>query len=143
MNPGGIGMDAEKIRSLRPKLTKFLRRFEDCFSRSDTRGHLPVYVEGQLSDLPRKNCEPIADAVDIPPRTLQQFLSLLDWDHGLMKTKLQQLVANEHASPHSIGIIDDTACPRKVKKRRVYNANGVVRRARKTTAWSPFTWGTL
>jgi SRSO17 transposase len=75
-----------------------------------------VYVEGQLSDLPRKNCEPIADAVDIPPRTLQQFLSLLDWDHGLMKAKLQQLVANEHASPHSIGIIDETACPKKGEK---------------------------
>jgi SRSO17 transposase len=106
-------MDAKQIRSLRPKLKKFLKRFEGCFSRSDTRGHLPVYVEGQLSDLPRKNCEPIADAVGIPPRTLQQFLSLLDWDHGLMKTKLQQLVARDHGGPHSIGIIDETACPKK------------------------------
>lgn len=109
-------MDAKQIRSLRPKLRSFLNQFGDCFSRSDTRGHLPVYVEGQLSDLPRKNCEPIADAVDIPPRTLQQFLSLLDWDHGLMKTKLQQLVARDYGGPHSIGIIDETACPKKGEK---------------------------
>jgi SRSO17 transposase len=109
-------MDAKQIRSLRPKLNSFLKRFQDCFSRSDTRGHLPVYVAGQLSDLPRKNCEPIADAAGIPPRTLQQFLSLLDWDHGLMKTKLQQLVATEHAGPHSIGIIDETACGKKGEK---------------------------
>jgi SRSO17 transposase len=60
-----------------PKLRNYLRRFDDCFQRSDTRRHLSVYVEGQLSDLPRKNCEPIADAQGIPPRTLQQFLSLL------------------------------------------------------------------
>jgi SRSO17 transposase len=109
-------MDAKQIRSLRPKLRRFLKGFADCFSRSDTRGHLPVYVEGQLSDLPRKNCEPIADAVDMPPRTLQQFLSLLDWDQALMKTKLHQLVARDHASPHSIGIIDETACPKKGEK---------------------------
>jgi SRSO17 transposase len=109
-------MDAKQIRSLRPKLGTFLERFDGCFSRSDTCGHLPLYVEGQLSDLPRKNCEPIADAAGIPPRTLQQFLSLLDWDHGLMKTTLQQLVATEHAGPHSIGIIDETGCPKKGEK---------------------------
>lgn len=109
-------MDAKQIRSLRPKLRSLLKQFDDCFSRSETRGHLSVYVEGQLSDLPRKNCEPIADAVNMPPRTLQQFLSLLEWDHGLMKTKLQQLVAAEHAGSHSIGIIDETGCPKKGEK---------------------------
>lgn len=109
-------MDARQIRSLRPKLRTFLGRFDGCFSRSDTRGHLPIYVEGQLSDAPRKNCEPIADAAGIPPRTLQQFLSLLDWDHGLMKARLQQLVATEHGGPHSIGIIDETGCPKKGEK---------------------------
>ena len=109
-------MDAAQIRSLRPLLSSFLKRFKDCFSRSDTRGHLSTYVCGQLSDLPRKNCEPIADAAEMPPRTLQQFLSLLDWDHGLMKTKLQQLVAREHASSHSVGIIDETGCAKKGEK---------------------------
>lgn len=109
-------MDAKQIRSLRPKLKSLLKQFDDCFSRRETRGHLSVYVEGQLSDLPRKNCEPIADAANMPPRTLQQFLSLLEWDHGLMKTKLQQLVASEHSGPHSIGIIDETGCPKKGEK---------------------------
>jgi SRSO17 transposase len=111
-----MSMDAAQIRSLRPLLRSFLKRFKDCFSRSDTRGHLNTYVCGQLSDLPRKNCEPIADAAQMAPRTLQQFLSLLDWDHGLMKTKLQQLVAAEHASPHSVGIIDETGCAKKGEK---------------------------
>lgn len=109
-------MDAKQIRSLRPKLKALLKRFDDCFSRSETRSHLSTYVEGQLSDLPRKSCEPIADAASMPPRTLQQFLSLLDWDHGMLKTKLQQLVASEHSGPHSIGIIDETGCPKKGEK---------------------------
>jgi SRSO17 transposase len=109
-------MDAKQIRSLRRKLKSLLKQFDDCFLRSETRGHLSVYVEGQLSDLPRKNCEPIADAANMPPRTLQQFLSLLDWNHGLMKTKLHHLVATKHAGPHSIGIIDETSCPKKGEK---------------------------
>jgi SRSO17 transposase len=109
-------MDAAQIRSLRPLLKSFLKQFDDCFLRSDTRGHLRTYVCGQLSDLPRKNCEPIADAAEMPPRTLQQFLSLLDWNHGLMRTKLQNLVAREHASLQSVGIIDETGCPKKGEK---------------------------
>jgi SRSO17 transposase len=109
-------MDAEQIRSLRPKLKRLLKEFDDCFSRPETRGHLATYVQGQLSDLPRKNCEPIADAVGMPPRTLQQFLSLLEWDQALMKAKLQRLVARDHASSQSIGIIDETACPKKGEK---------------------------
>ena len=106
-------MDAEQIRSLQPRLQAFLKLFAGCFKRSDTRGHLAVYVEGQMSDLPRKNCEPIADARNMPPRTLQQFLSLLDWDHDLMRVVLQQLVAAEHGDPHSIGLLDETGCPKK------------------------------
>ena len=109
-------MDAKRIRSLGPKLAGFLKRFADCFKRSDTRGHLAVYVRGQLSDLPRKNCEPIADAAGIPPRTLQQFLSLSEWDHDKLRSKLQRIVAKEHSGPTSIGIIDETACPKKGEK---------------------------
>jgi SRSO17 transposase len=116
IGPGGLGMDAKQIRSLRPKLKNLLKQFDDCFSRPETRGHLATYVQGQLSDLPRKNCEPIADAAGMPPRTLQQFLSLLEWDHELMKTKLQQLVVRDHAGPGSVGIIDETACPKKGEK---------------------------
>lgn len=109
-------MDAAQIRSLKPMLQKFLSQFDDCFKQSKTRAHLSRYVEGQLSDLPRKSCEPIADAHGIPPRTLQQFLNLLNWDHGLMKTRIHQLVAREHASTHSVGILDETACPKKGEK---------------------------
>ena len=34
------------------------------------------YVQGQLSDLPRKSVEPMAGLAGVPPRTLQEFLSL-------------------------------------------------------------------
>ena len=72
-------MDAQQIRGLRPMLARFLKRFDDCFARKDTRAHLSVYVNGQLSDLPRKSVEPIALAADVPVRTLQEFLSQHRW----------------------------------------------------------------
>jgi len=102
-------MDAQQIRGLRPMLAGFLKRFDDCVARKDTRAHLSVYVGGQLSDLPRKSVEPIALAADVPVRTLQEFLSQHRWQEDLARDRLQQIVAKEHAHPHSVGIIDETS----------------------------------
>jgi SRSO17 transposase len=102
-------MDAQQIRQLKPKLDRYLKRFADCFVRKDTRGHFPVYVEGQLSDLHRKSVEPIAKEAGVPVRTLQEFLSLLKWDEERMRDRLQAIVAAEHASPRAVGVIDETS----------------------------------
>lgn len=102
-------MDAKQIRRLKPKLSKFLARFDDCFGRKDTRAHLPVYVQGQLSELPDKSVEPIAMKAGVAPRTLQEFLSQLKWDQERMCDRLQEIVRTEHAGPRSIGIIDETS----------------------------------
>jgi SRSO17 transposase len=109
-------MDAEQIRGLKPMLTRFLNRFDDCFARGDTRAHLSVYVEGQLSSLERKSVEPIALAAGVPVRTLQEFLSQHRWQEDLARDRLQQIVAKEHAHPHSVGIIDETSFVKQGKK---------------------------
>lgn len=102
-------MDAKQIRRLKPKLKQFLARFDDCFARKDTRAHLPTYVEGQLSDLPDKSVEPIAVKAGVAPRTLQEFLSQLQWDHDRMRDRLQEIVLSEHGGTNTIGIIDETS----------------------------------
>jgi SRSO17 transposase len=109
-------MDAAQILQLAPKLDDFLKRFDDCFRRKDTRGHLPVFVKGQLSDLPEKSVEPIAVEAGVPPRTLQEFLSLLKWDQDRMRDRVLEMVREEHASPHAVGIIDETSDPKKGDK---------------------------
>ncbi len=48
-------MDATEISCLGTRLTRFLRRFGDCFGRSEPRKHLRTYIRGQLSDLPQKS----------------------------------------------------------------------------------------
>ena len=98
---------------LRPLLRGYLGEFEDCFARGEPAGHLLTYVSGQLSDLRRKSIGPIADAAGIPPRTLQHFLSRHAWDEELVLDTLQQIVGRNHQHPRSIGIIDETAHPKK------------------------------
>jgi SRSO17 transposase len=108
-------MDANELRSLRPELNRFLRRFDDCFDTASV-GHLPVYVSGQLSDLDRKSVEPMAKRAGVPPRTLQEFLSLLAWDHASMRDRLHHIVAAEHGGPNRVGLIDETSFVKKGDK---------------------------
>jgi SRSO17 transposase len=109
-------MDVEELRRLKPELTKYLKRFGHCFGRKDTRAHLPVYITGQLSDLPRKSVEPIAIEAGVAPRTLQEFLSQHRWDEDGALDQLQEIVRAEHGGPHTVGIIDETSFVKKGDK---------------------------
>jgi SRSO17 transposase len=109
-------MTVQQIRALGPRLSEYLDEFSDCFVSFDTRQHLKHYVQGQLSNLPRKSVEPIAHLMDVPPRTLQEFLSLSHWDHDRLRDTVQRIVARDHAEPQSIGIIDESGHPKKGNK---------------------------
>ena len=92
-------MDVVQIRALKPRLDGYLARFEDCFSRRDTREHLAVYVHGQLSDLAQKSVEPMALAAGLPPRTLQEFLARYKWDENALRRRLHRIIVRDHACP--------------------------------------------
>lgn len=109
-------MDAKAIEGLQPRLGKFLGEFDDCFGRREPSEHLRTYVQGQLSNLPRKSIEPIALHFGTPPRTLQQFLSLANWDEDRMRQRMQEEVANRYSDPDAVGIIDETSYPKKGDK---------------------------
>ena len=109
-------MDVKTIMRIKPELTRFLHQFDDCFGRITTRRYLDLYIEGQLSDLPRKSIEPMADAFGEPPRNLQQFLSLFRWDEAAARDRLQQYVARRHTHRHSVGVIDETSFAKKGNK---------------------------
>src|SRR5271165_1514999 len=109
-------MIVQQIRALGSRLATFLGEFADCFGSFETRQHLKHYVEGQISNLPRKSVEPIAHLAGVPPRTLQEFLSLSQWDHDRLRDTVQHIVARDHAEPQAIGIIDESGHPKKGKK---------------------------
>jgi SRSO17 transposase len=113
---GGTSMDIPQIRRLKSGLKTFLRWFDDCFPRKDTRAHLPVSISGQLSDIPEKSVEPIAINAGVPVRTLQEFLSQHRWDDDRPRDRLQHIVRDQHAGPNSVGVIDETSDVKKGDK---------------------------
>jgi SRSO17 transposase len=105
-------MTPAQILSLGPQLADYLGEFDDCFARSEPRGHLASYVRGQLSDLPRKSVQPIADFNGTPRRTLQEFLDWSPWNHVFLRDRVQHIVARDHADVQAIAIIDDSGHPK-------------------------------
>ena len=66
-------------------------------------------MEGQLGPLERKSIEPIADAAGVPPRNLQEFLSLLRWDEDGVRDYIQFIVRAKHQGRENVGVIDETS----------------------------------
>ncbi len=108
-------MNVQEIKGMGRQLKKFLSEFDDCFGRSEPREHLRTYVQGQLSNLPRKSIEPIALSAKVAPRTLQGFLSYLSWDEARLRDRVQWIVARDHADPQALGVIDESGNPKKGK----------------------------
>ena len=94
------------IRSLQPALAALLETFRPYMGRGSNFGHLLGYVLGLLADLKRKSIEPIALAAGTAVRTLQEFLSFLDWDHEAANDHLQRVLMDRHASERAIGVLD-------------------------------------
>lgn len=106
-------MDLIDTAKMRTDLKGLLRRFESCFPDKNTRNYLRIYTTGLVSNLPRKNAEAIALQAKVPVRSVQWFLAKQAWDHDRMRTKIQKIVAKNHAGKHSICIIDETSFVKK------------------------------
>jgi len=109
-------MDIFDICEIKTKLPLFLKRFKSCAADKRARNYFRLYTSGLMSNLSRKNCEAIALQAGVPVRSMQWFLNKQVWDHERMRTKLQKIVAKQHAGKHSIGVIDETSVVKKGDK---------------------------
>src|ERR1700682_1405870 len=90
-----VRMTLKQIASLGKELAKFLALFAGCFRSRPGFALLRVYVQGLLSNVPRKNVEAIALEFGKRPRTLQRFLESIKWDEVRVRDDCQRLVARE------------------------------------------------
>jgi len=109
-------MDIGELRSLRTALKEYADEFKDCFKTVPSRRHLLRYLNGQLGPLERKSVEPMALEAGVPPRTLQEFLSIHRWDEEVVGRRLRELVMRDHADPNAIGVVDETSFAKKGDK---------------------------
>ena len=106
----------EDMKESRRNLTQYLKEFKRCMPAPHNRTHLRTYVEGQISDLPRKSVEPIALAAGVAPRTLQEFLGLHRWDEDAVRRRVQRVVMRDHGDANAIAVIDETSFVKKGNK---------------------------
>lgn len=111
-------MTDQQIQDLGPAFAKYLGLYRDCFGQSRVTRHFDNYCRGLLSDLPRKSVEPIALACGTSVRTLQEFLTVTDWDHHTARERLQCWLGDRidllPADPlGNVGVIDETSCRKK------------------------------
>jgi hypothetical protein len=85
-------MDVQDLKALRKQLEQYVSLYADCIKTAPSRQHLCRYVNGQVSDLERKNVEAIALDAGVPPRSLQEFLGIHRWDDAGVGTRVQHLV---------------------------------------------------
>jgi SRSO17 transposase len=107
-------MTESELRTLGPRLDRYLEPFLFCCGYTQTFDHLQTYVHGLLAELPRKSVEPIALRAGTPVRTLQQFLKDHVWDWARLRDGLQDHLADVLASVPgddlgTVGLIDETS----------------------------------
>jgi SRSO17 transposase len=59
--------------------------------------------------------------MDVPPRTLQEFLSLSQWDQDRLRDTMQKRIVREHGEDQAIGIVDESGHPKKGDKTACVN----------------------
>ena len=108
-------MERSELLRLGPALEAFLEGFRDC-ALTPTRRLIAAYLRGQLGPLPRKSVLPMARDAGIPPRTLQELLSLHRWDENRFRDLLQQRVAGRRKSAPAVGYFVDAFVHKKGTK---------------------------
>jgi SRSO17 transposase len=98
-----------------PELATFLEPFAPLFRRATSRRSLERYVTGLLTDLPRKNCETIAQAVaDTSLEQMQHLLTDATWDPLALDEQRVRLLV-ERSPANGVLVLDDTGLPKQGK----------------------------
>lgn len=85
--------------------TRIGKRFE----RSEPRKRAVRYIQGLMSDIPRKNGWQLAEyAEEATPDGMQRLLSTAAWDVDGVRDDLRQYVVEEIGTPEGILVIDET-----------------------------------
>lgn len=93
-------------REVLDRLPGFLAPFLDPLVRREQEEHLHEYVQGLLSNVPRKNVENIAYLHDHERRELQRFIGESDWAYQPMLHELAQQVGRELGESDAVLTLD-------------------------------------
>lgn len=99
-------VQAADVAACLDALDQFLERYRPLVTRAEQEEHLRVYVEGLLSNLPRKSIEPIATAHGLYRRPLQHFVGAGKWVDTEVRTEMRHHVAAVIGDPEGVFVLD-------------------------------------
>src|SRR5437764_9958219 len=94
---GRATLTATAVRGCEGRLTRFLGRYLPLFYRREQRENATTVVQGLLSGLGRKTCEPIAREHGVHRKPIQSFVGSSPWDDGAVMAELRRHVREELA----------------------------------------------
>jgi SRSO17 transposase len=100
------------VEALVPDLAAYAGQFLSCFPRKDQGSWVHRYLQGLLSDHPRKSIEPIALAHGFPIRTMQAFIGESPWASAPLLHHHQQLVAQTLGEGDGVLLVDESGMPK-------------------------------
>lgn len=107
-------MDLEELPDWAASFAAFCARFDDLFTRSESRQQARKYLRGLLAGLERKTTWQLAEVVkDGTPDRMQRLLYHVPWDVEAARDRLQQFVIERFGDPEGIAVLDETGIPKK------------------------------
>jgi SRSO17 transposase len=101
------------VRGCGDRLVTFLGRYLPLFYRKEQRENATIVVEGLLSGLQRKTCEPIAREHGVHRKPVQSFVGSGAWDDEAVMAELRRQVKEELGDGQAVLVIDPSAFPKK------------------------------
>ena len=100
------------VEALVADLAAYADYFLPDFTRKDQAPWAYRYLQGLLSDHPRKSIEPMAVAHDFPIRSLQAFIGESPWRTAPLVHRHQLLVAQTLGEEDAVLLVDESAMPK-------------------------------
>jgi SRSO17 transposase len=101
-----------QVSDCRRYLENFLRRYLPRFYRTEQHELARVVLQGKLSNLQRKTCEPIAYQAGRQRKPVQHFIGAGRWDDESVMAELRQQVGEELADAGAVLVLDPSSFPK-------------------------------
>jgi SRSO17 transposase len=101
------------VRGCEHRLTQFVARYLPLFDRKEQRENAVIVIEGLLSGLERKTCEPIAREHGVHRKPIQSFVGSSTWDDEAVMAELRRHVKEELADDDAVLVIDPSSFVKK------------------------------
>src|SRR5215210_5319228 len=100
------------VESLVVELEAYTGLFLSAFARADQAVWGHRYLQGLMSDHPRKSIEPMALAHGFPIRSMQAFIGESSWRTAPLLQRHQQLVAHTLGEDDAVILVDESGLPK-------------------------------